>query len=827
MGLFGLGLFRGFAGFTRVVQLLIGAAADVDKPMAEDVTPLFVASLDGADGNRAKIGSLVPLHAAALHGHMGVVRHLCEQGVDLDAQNTAGMTSLLIAASQGHLEVVDFLQQSGADAQRPTVDGSTPLTAAAELGHLAVAKLLTGLPGTDVDRARQDGSTAVLMAAMKGHEQLLSLLSEARADVARARCDGATPLFVAAHFGHRGIVETLCQARVPVDIPMDGGLTALGVATRRSGSSGHQGRWTRTNTCQEEVYPATGKKYWQQFAWCSCGKWSYNWRIIQNDYTCVICKEPPDIYKAGADKSAVQQRTGKNTNNPQTARQRMLRSGTQYEQQTRKLSRLAAKRAAAQKHLEDCEQELTDQSVLVHLAEKERDAAYAEFRALRGTEAKVNPNLTSDGLAVLFAVDESPTDDIEEYDGPAKQSFLEWKAELADKEAAKPRSEKVLDEEEQRAAAETVKQAALLAQASAAAGSPCSFKEAKKRMSKKGAGKVYEQDPAQLRQERSGVQDNEDNTQDPGAELPVLPVHQYGRWRCQARGECATSVALAQATRRALQFCEFLWCWRRGLKRAESVASAVVRWGEAIEDVKTMLYAVTGVLKKWMFKQCVGAMSILGECDVLEHMVYVNFHKLHDVMPDDLLDDQPAVLPDDLPDDMLDDAVGALGKAVRSLYSDIEVDLLFRGIKFPGWAIRRGSVEIASELCQQGVDMDVENQDGLTPMLAASINGHAGVVQVLSECRANLNGLFRGGVSPLHAASCKGHVDVVRFLCQVRCHVDAARQDGSTPLLIAIRSGHEEVVQILCDNGADRAIAEAMPPATAAEELERRHRIAQ
>ena len=39
------------------------------------------------------------------------------------------------------------------------------------------------------------------------------------------------------------------------------------------------------------------KRYGQSFAWCPRGRWNYNWRIIQNNYTCVFCKRPLDVFR--------------------------------------------------------------------------------------------------------------------------------------------------------------------------------------------------------------------------------------------------------------------------------------------------------------------------------------------------------------------------------------------------------------------------------------------------------------------------------------------------------------------------------------------------
>eukprot|EP00959_Pyramimonas_sp_CCMP1952_P080566 1683520-Pyramimonas_sp.AAC.1 len=83
----------------------------------------------------------------------------------------------------------------------------------------------------------------------------------------------------------------------------------------------------------------------------------------------------------------------KNNSNPQAARQRMLRSDTECEQQTKKLQRFPEKRRHAEEYLADCEEEVTVQSRVVFLAEQDKEAVYADYRALRRPESRGGPQV--------------------------------------------------------------------------------------------------------------------------------------------------------------------------------------------------------------------------------------------------------------------------------------------------------------------------------------------------------------------------------------------------------------------------------------------------
>lgn len=65
----------------------------------------------------------MPLHYACYRGYLAIVKELVDSGVNINAVNDLGFSSLFYAAQNGHLEICEFLLSNGAD---PGVSGSVP-----------------------------------------------------------------------------------------------------------------------------------------------------------------------------------------------------------------------------------------------------------------------------------------------------------------------------------------------------------------------------------------------------------------------------------------------------------------------------------------------------------------------------------------------------------------------------------------------------------------------------------------------------------------------------------------------------------------------------
>lgn len=120
-----------------------------------------------------------------------------------------------------------------------------------------------------------------------------------------------------------------------------------------------------------------------------------------------------------------------------------------------------------------------------------------------------------------------------------------------------------------------------------------------------------------------------------------------------------------------------------------------------------------------------------------------------------------------------------------------------------------GRVSVVTELfTMPQVDINLPNNDGLTPLMLASSRGHCETVYLLSHHptqRLQPNKFRNGGNTALIQASIAGFLEVVRLLLQLPgIEVNRHNNGHMTALHMAVENGQVEVVRcLLCVQGVD------------------------
>ena len=63
-----------------------------------------------------------------------------------------------------------------------------------------------------------------------------------------------------------------------------------------------------------------------------------------------------------------------------------------------------------------------------------------------------------------------------------------------------------------------------------------------------------------------------------------------------------------------------------------------------------------------------------------------------------------------------------------------------------------------------GVDLDVQNNNGMTAAMAASLKGHVESVKLLHEMKADLTVRDKHGSTAVHLAAIGGHTEVLKVM---------------------------------------------------------------
>ncbi|GAB6423496.1 ankyrin repeat domain-containing protein [Bacillus luti] len=111
-----------------------------------------------------------------------------------------------------------------------------------------------------------------------------------------------------------------------------------------------------------------------------------------------------------------------------------------------------------------------------------------------------------------------------------------------------------------------------------------------------------------------------------------------------------------------------------------------------------------------------------------------------------------------------------------------------------------GDTETAMKLIQDGANINVEGDNGETPILAATYQNHVETVKALIAGGANIEVKDEKKSNPFLYASREGYTDIVKLLIAAGVNTKETTRSGGTALISASERGHVEVVKELLEH---------------------------
>ncbi|MEX2650136.1 MAG: ankyrin repeat domain-containing protein [Alphaproteobacteria bacterium] len=112
-----------------------------------------------------------------------------------------------------------------------------------------------------------------------------------------------------------------------------------------------------------------------------------------------------------------------------------------------------------------------------------------------------------------------------------------------------------------------------------------------------------------------------------------------------------------------------------------------------------------------------------------------------------------------------------------------------------------GDLGEVNRLLSAGIDPNVKDADGWTPLIFASIEGHQSIVWRLLDAKADPNAMGTDGATALMAAALKGHAEIVKALIAAGADIKQTNPDGLNALTIAEQGENTEIIALLGANG--------------------------
>lgn len=119
-------------------------------------------------------------------------------------------------------------------------------------------------------------------------------------------------------------------------------------------------------------------------------------------------------------------------------------------------------------------------------------------------------------------------------------------------------------------------------------------------------------------------------------------------------------------------------------------------------------------------------------------------------------------------------------------------------------ACTNDNVQVVQEVLDRSPSLiEILNDEGITPLIAASAKGSCKVVNELLNRHAHIDAAVHNGTTALKVAAAYGHANVVKELAQRGASMEPNAETPFSALMVAVWHGQLEVVKALLEHGAD------------------------
>jgi hypothetical protein len=119
------------------------------------------------------------------------------------------------------------------------------------------------------------------------------------------------------------------------------------------------------------------------------------------------------------------------------------------------------------------------------------------------------------------------------------------------------------------------------------------------------------------------------------------------------------------------------------------------------------------------------------------------------------------------------------------------------------WAVSSRYEDIVALLLQRGVDPNLGDKYGITPLIFAAGGGNLPIIRLLLKHGADVNQATKQGISPLHRAASEDHEVALVELLRAGANIESKDVAGTTALILASMGGKTNAVRALLAAGAD------------------------